>query len=243
MKALYLDEQRVKQVEWDLGALKIIHQQHAASWIPLHKISHINSYGKINWQGEALNQCLNANISISFSDRQGYLGYCSGREPQNTHLKTQLPELLQQDVEKLKYWFEIKQQQQQSRLKHKFHLKKALNQTQIQQQVEQIICLKYHYYQWQNSIEQLKPLIIQQIYILLNNYGLSQQQLQIEPHLQQLIAELAIIIQWRYWKLAGSGQLPKSNQRKHLIYYYHQQQTSIERYLRHTILQLWRDLQ
>jgi hypothetical protein len=243
MRPLYLDGEHVQRVEWDHAALKLLGKNQSPQWVPLHKVSHIIVFNPIDWQGKALQSCMKAGVSISFSERQGYIGYCSGKQTRQAHLHSQFVQLFSLHSEQLNNWFYAQQQRRLKQLRKRFHLKKTnLDSDTIRQQLEQIICLRYQHYHWKDDIKLLSSLLITQQYLLLPYYGFSQSQLQQYEPQQQLLQCLQKLVSWEFWQLAANGELPRNNHNRQRVRYFHQHQLMTEKLSRYYINSLWSTL-
>ena len=242
-QALYIDGKTIQKIKWDHGALKLLSDKQSPLWVPLHKISHINIFKSVDWQGKALQKCMQKNITISFADKQGYIGLCSGKSKKKAHLYSQLVGLFIQHSHHLPVWFHAQQQRRLKQLSKRFHIgKKTLTKTIIRQRLNEHITKNYHYYNWEKDLQKLHMPLVAQHYQILPYYGFSQSQLQQYKPLNELVNCLLKLSIWEYWQYACQGELPKSSQNKHLVLYYHQHQQQIETLTRQYIHSLWTTL-
>jgi len=238
MKPLYLDR-NIKRIEWDIAALKIIRKHQAPSWIALHKISHIIQLSKIDWQGEALYRCMQHGIAIHFIEKGQNLGLCTGKHPIKPHLRGLIVSLIEQNIDIVNNWYQSKHQKMLNRLRKRFQLPRSHQAEQIQQALQEKICLNHHYYQWEKNIKLLNGLLGHQIYLILSYYGFSISLLQQDQLYQQFVKQLRQLLLWEYWQKAALGYLPKTASKKHCVAYFHQHQAMIEKQIRWHINDLW----
>lgn len=240
---LYLDQSKVTRVEWDHAALKIISHQQSPLWFPLEKIAYVMVTGNIDWEGEALQQCMQANVSITFTNHDGFSGFCSGKAARPSHLHSQLVTLYEQYSDQLTPWFAQQQHHKMAQLNKQFHTGDLTHKPDaLKHLLNQHICLQYQYFYWQRDSQQLTALLTTQHYHLLPYFGFFIQQFQQSQIHHQLAESLIKLAEWELWQRAAQGHLPKHSNQKQRIHYFHQHQLRIEQKTRYYIHSLWKTL-
>lgn len=237
-KPLYLDQADVKRIEWDAGALKIYRKRHAPAWAPLIQISHISLFGLIDWQGEALQHCLQAGISIDYISSQGKLGRLTPVVLAKPHLETTLPALVEQYPQQVENWFDAQQQKRNRQLIKRFGLKRASCEKKVKEVLLQRV-FKHCYYHWEADLPILAALLNRHISLLLGYFGFDPESAQ-TWRLTTLLEQLHML---DYWQWAASGDLPQRGLNRCRVAWHHRHQHAIETRLRHSIRHLWQTLQ
>ena len=243
MKPLYLNGAAVNRIRLEHDALRIVAEHRADTWFPLNRISRIILSGDMALSSKVLATCLSQNIPIVIAGQKGeFVGVCFGTNFQQQSLQSHVLELYESRAQLyiLDNWFLGQQRQQILHLQKRFRLPRDLFETnEVKTRLDELICLEHRFYDWQNCLQKMLPMLAAQLTVLLRHFGFDSEVLRPAPASIGLLQHFLDLLEWKLWALAANGHLPSGTLRNQLIHYYQSHSSDIERFTRLQIDKLW----
>lgn len=243
MKPLYLDGAAVNRIRLEHESLRIISEHNADTWFPLNRISRVILSGHMLLSSKVLAACLSNNIPIVVAGREGeFVGVCFGTNFRQQSLQSHILELYESRAQLyvLDNWFAAQQRQQVLLIQKRFRLPRELfDASEVKARLDEFICMEHRFYDWQNCITKLTPMLAAELTVLLRHFGFDSEVLRPAPASMGLLQHFIDLMEWQLWINAANGHLPSGTLRKQLVHYYQSQSDTIERFTRLQIDKLW----